>query len=178
MPFPPCEPAAPNTPGGDPPPPPMDDHKLPAPTPGAKIHSLPCGRRQPDPIAGFRQASPIQLSTTATLAPAWAALGVPKFAKAGIDRGPGRHNAQRDGYNENQWAFSSPASGSSCPSCMCAGRVGREVSQPDDDDGLHVALGGGLGFELVQMADFALGVELAGTWLHLPKADWNSLAPT
>jgi hypothetical protein len=29
--------------------------------------------------------------------------------------------------------------------------------------------------ELLQTADFALGVELAGTWLHLPGADWNSL---
>jgi hypothetical protein len=41
--------------------------------------------------------------------------------------------------------------------------------------GLHGALGAGLGVELLQTADFALGVELAGTWLHLPGADWNSL---
>jgi len=33
---------------------------------------------------------------------------------------------------------------------MCAGQVGREVSQPTDDDGLHVALEAA-GFELVQM---------------------------
>ena len=71
--------------------------------------------------------------------------------------------------------FSSACRGFFLPQLYVRGAVGAGGVSTDDDDGLHVALGGGLGFELVQMADFALGVELAGTWLHLPKADWNSL---
>ena len=95
-------------------------------------------------------------------------------------------NAQRDGYNDNQWAFLVGLQWFFLPQLYVRGAVGAgSVSTDDgqafaryfggDDNGLHGALGAGLGVELLQTADFALGVELAGTWLHLPRADWNSL---
>jgi hypothetical protein len=95
-------------------------------------------------------------------------------------------NAQRDGYNENQWAFLVGLQWFFLPQLYLRGAVGAgSVSTDDaqafaryfgrDDNGLHGALAAGLGVELLETADFALGVELAGTWLHLPGADWNSL---
>jgi hypothetical protein len=95
-------------------------------------------------------------------------------------------NAQRDGYNENQWAFLVGLQWFFLPQWFLRGAIGAgSVSTDDaqayaryfghDDDGLHAALGAGVGVELLQTEDFALGVELAGTWLHLPGVEWNSL---
>jgi hypothetical protein len=174
MPFPPWSQPPPNYSRWRPPPPPMDDQSY-QPQPPGEIHSLPWRPVSLTLSLGFASLTDSTVDYRDSGASFGLRLGAEIAQRLALTVGLEGTNAQRDGYNENQWAFLVGLQWFFLPQLYVRGAVGAGGVSTDDDDGLHVALGGGLGFELVQMADFALGVELAGTWLHLPKADWNSL---
>jgi len=146
----------------------MDDQSY-QPQPPGEIHSLPWRPVSLTLSLGFASLTDSTVDYRDSGASFGLRLGAEIAQRLALTVGLEGTNAQRDGYNENQWAFLVGLQWFFLPQLYVRGAVGAGGVSTDDDDGLHVALGGGLGFELVQMADFALGVELAGTWLHLPK---------